>query len=72
METKVFTVEGMSCEHCVRAVTAALKGVPGVADVKVDLAGKQATVTYDPARAKPEALQKAVAEEGYTLHLPGR
>ena len=40
-----YVVIGMSCGHCVAAVTEALTAVPGVRDVAVDLAAKRATVT---------------------------
>ena len=40
-----YGVIGMSCGHCVAAVTEALTAVPGVRDVAVDLAAKRATVT---------------------------
>jgi copper chaperone CopZ len=43
--TTTFRVEGMSCDHCVRAVTAEISAVPGVREVAVDLAGGLATVT---------------------------
>jgi copper chaperone len=33
----VIKIKGMSCQHCVKAVTKALEGVEGVADVRVDL-----------------------------------
>ncbi len=38
-------VEGMSCEHCVNAVTEALTRIEGVKNPKVDLAG--GNVTFD-------------------------
>ena len=34
---KTITVKGMSCQHCVMAVTKALKGIDGITDVSVDL-----------------------------------
>lgn len=40
---KSMTIKGMSCQHCVMAVTKALNGVTGVANVKVDLATGLAT-----------------------------
>ncbi len=36
-------IKGMSCNHCVMAVTKALRGIDGVANVKVDLARGEAT-----------------------------
>ncbi len=65
MATTTLKVGGMSCGHCVMAVTKALKGVPGVKDAQVDLQGGRAVVDYD-APATPRELVGAVLEEGYT------
>lgn len=67
MVERVFRVEGMTCEHCVRAVTKALLGVPGVQSAEVELSPGTARVVYDPAQVRLEDLEAAVAEEGYTL-----
>jgi copper chaperone CopZ len=53
----------MTCSHCVAAVTKAIKSVPGTEDAQVDLASGRATVHGS---AAPEALVKAVEEEGYS------
>ena len=66
MATTTLKVGGMSCGHCVMAVTKALKSVPGVQDAKVDLQGGRAVVEYDAAQATPGELVGAVLEEGYT------
>ena len=65
MSIKTYSVEGMSCMHCVHHVTEALKEVEGVKDVKVSLAEKTALVNADGVDFK--VLQHAVAEAGYTL-----
>lgn len=62
MNTVQLQITGMTCGHCVAAVTKALKSVPGTQDVQVDLASGYATVQSS---AGPEALVKAVEEEGY-------
>ena len=62
MNTVQLQVTGMSCGHCVAAVTKALKAVPRTQDAQVDLASGSATVQGN---AAPEALVKAVADEGY-------
>lgn len=61
---QVFEVQGMSCGHCVGAVTQAVKGVDPAAEVKVDLASGKVEVRSDEDRA---ALAKAIEEEGYTV-----
>ncbi|WP_034388632.1 heavy-metal-associated domain-containing protein [Deinococcus sp. YIM 77859] len=60
--TTELTVTGMTCGHCEKAVQNALKSVPGVQDVHVNLREGTATVQGE---ADPQALVTAVAEEGY-------
>ena len=43
--TSTYIVTGMTCSHCVQAVTGELSALPGVADVRVDLASGAVTVT---------------------------
>ena len=61
---QVFHVQGMSCNHCVKAVTQALQHLDPQAQVQVDLAGKKVEVESTQAR---EALAKAIADEGYAV-----
>jgi prolyl oligopeptidase len=51
------SVEGMSCELCVGKVTRMLRAVPGVAEAKVDLASKRATVRPSKADVAPSAAE---------------
>ncbi|WP_298288047.1 heavy-metal-associated domain-containing protein [Thiomonas sp.] len=66
MNTVQLHITGMSCGHCVAAVTQALKAVPGTQDVQVDLASGHATVQTS---AAAEALVKAVSDEGYGARI---
>ncbi len=61
---QTFTVQGMTCGHCERAVTQAVKQVDPQADVKIDRATGQVDVQSNAAR---ETLAKAIAEEGYAV-----
>lgn len=67
--TQELRVEGMTCAHCVRAVTDELNAVPGVEVVDIDLrAGDVSTVRISSAgSASTEDLAAAVDEAGYTL-----
>lgn len=56
-------INGMTCDHCVKSVTTALKEVPGVSDALVSLEAESATVTAD--EVDVAALIAAVEEEGY-------
>lgn len=67
METKVLKIEGMSCDHCKKAVAEALQRVAGVTRVDVDLEAGSATVTYDPGQASEKAMHEAVEEAGYEV-----
>lgn len=66
MSTTVWTVEGMTCGHCVKAVTEEVSALPGVTGVEVDLASGKVTVTAD-ADPGTDAMTAAVDEAGYTL-----
>ncbi|HEX8385327.1 MAG TPA: heavy-metal-associated domain-containing protein [Rubricoccaceae bacterium] len=63
--TETLTIEGMTCEHCVRAVREALEGVDGVEVESVRVG--EARVRLDDARADRAGLAAALDEEGYTL-----
>lgn len=62
-QTIQFSVTGMTCDHCVHAVTNAAKDVPGVSDVQVSLEGKSAVVTGD--NIDTAKIIAAIEEEGY-------
>lgn len=64
--TSTYTVTGMTCGHCVQAVTGELSTLPGVADVQVDLASGAVIVTSD-APLADDAVRAAVDEAGYEL-----
>ncbi|MCC6405047.1 MAG: copper-translocating P-type ATPase [Candidatus Yanofskybacteria bacterium] len=62
---KTFPIKGMHCASCVTLLEGALRDVPGVDTVTVNLATEKATVAYDPARVSDATLQSAVASVGY-------
>jgi len=68
MTTTTLKVTGMTCNHCVMAVTKALNSVPGVESADVSLAKAQAVVQGD---ADRQAMITAVKEEGYEAALQG-
>ena len=65
------SIEGMTCDHCVQAVSKALKAISGVRDVQVSLAERKARVTYDDTVCKTVDLQTAIQAEGYSSRLYG-
>ena len=62
-DTIELKVDGMTCDHCVRAVTEAISGVDGVTEASVDLDAGAATVTGE--GVDLAAVVAAVVEEGY-------
>ena len=60
-------VYGMSCEHCVKAVTDVLTANKAVQDVKVSLENKNAQVVYDDELASLSDLESAIIEEGFNV-----
>jgi copper chaperone CopZ len=64
--TASYTVVGMTCGHCVNAVTEEVAQVPGVTDVDVDLASGALTVTGE-TPVDHGAVRAAVEEAGYAL-----
>ena len=67
MEKILLNVEGMSCSHCVKAVTNAVEGLNGVKFVEVNLESKTASIEYDSEKITPELIKKAIEEEGYDI-----
>ncbi|MGH7615825.1 MAG: heavy-metal-associated domain-containing protein [Gemmatimonadaceae bacterium] len=69
MERVTLTIEGMTCEHCVRAVRGRLEQTAGVTvgDVQVGTA----TIDFDPAKTNLDDIEEAIADEGYTAFVGG-
>ena len=64
--SSTYTVVGMTCGHCVDAVTEEVAQLPGVTAVDVDLASGGLTVTSD-APVEETAVRAAVEEAGYQV-----
>jgi copper chaperone len=69
MEATTIKVTGMTCGHCVAAVTKALQKVPGVQAADVSLENAQAVVKGS---ADAPSLIKAIKDEGYDAALANR
>jgi copper chaperone len=66
MTEVTYSVAGMTCDHCVRAVQTEVGKVPGVASVAVDLGSGRVTVVSErPIEAA--AVRAAVEEAGFEL-----
>ena len=66
MTTASYTVTGMTCGHCVTAVTEEVSQLPGVTAVDVDLATGGLTLTSDEP-VDESAVRAAVEEAGYEV-----
>ena len=69
MTSTTYTVRGMTCGHCVNAVTEEISAIPGVSQVTIDLVeGGDSTVTVaSDAELELESVRAAVDEAGYEL-----
>ena len=67
MDTATYTVEGMSCQHCVASVSEEVSAVPGVRGVDVDLATGRLVVSG--VGVSDAAVRTAVQEAGYEVAL---
>jgi copper chaperone len=65
MNQTTYTVQGMSCSHCVLSVREEVSEVHGVSAVDVDLASGRLTVTGND--VDRGAVRAAVAEAGYEV-----
>jgi copper chaperone len=66
MTSTTYRVQGMTCDHCARAVTEEVTKIEGVTDVAVDVGAGQVTVTSS-APLGSDAVREAVDEAGYEL-----
>ncbi|WP_030128365.1 heavy-metal-associated domain-containing protein [Pseudomonas sp. QTF5] len=63
---QVFNVEGMSCGHCVKAITQALQAKDPAASVRIDLAAKEVGVE---SALTADQVIAAISKEGYGVKL---
>jgi copper chaperone len=67
MQSLHLTIEGMTCEHCVRAVDGRLRRTPGVEVERVVVGA--ADLRFDPARIDVDEISEVIADEGYTAFV---
>ena len=67
MEKKTLKVAGMSCEHCVKAITKAAGELPGVKDLTVDLKGGTVSFSHDSAKTALKEIEAAITDAGYDV-----
>lgn len=69
MSSKTINVDGMTCDHCVNAVTEEISKIPGVTEVKIDLhVGEISQVAINAGIGISDAdIAAAVEEAGYSI-----
>jgi copper chaperone len=69
MSTTTISIDGMTCSHCVDAVTEELKALAGVQEVRIHLnkGGISTATVSSEAKLDPAQIGEAVAEAGYTV-----
>jgi copper chaperone CopZ len=77
MQTAHLRIKGMHFGTSARSVQSALSIIRGVSDVSVSIAGKEATIRYDPHKVLPRQFETAVRVVGYeverlVVETPGR
>ncbi|WP_037585902.1 copper ion binding protein [Stenoxybacter acetivorans] len=66
MVRSIINVDGMSCEHCVKAITKAVGALHGVSDAAVDLNAKTVMVEHDPTLTV-DKIKYEIEEQGYEV-----
>ena len=69
MITERFQVPGVSCQHCVNAITTEVTAIPGVQQVQVALDSKTVTVEHGE-QVRTEQIVAAIHEAGYDEVAP--
>ena len=65
MESVHLNIEGMTCEHCVRAIDGRLRKTPGVEVQKVVVGAVD--LRYEPSRISLDEISEVISDEGYTV-----
>lgn len=67
MEKVTLTVEGMSCDHCVRAVEGSVGELNGVSSVKVNLKNGTVDVEFNQQEVSLDKIKETIDDQGYDI-----
>ena len=67
VESVTLNVEGMSCQHCVKAVDTNVRDLAGVNEVRVHLEQGTVDVDFQPASVTVSEIREIIEEQGYTI-----
>jgi copper chaperone CopZ len=68
--TTRFVVEGMSCDSCAERVEKAVRQLPGISSVQVDLPSGSVAIEHEPEKAAPEQIRQQIVAAGYAANPP--
>ncbi|HVM32345.1 MAG TPA: heavy metal-associated domain-containing protein [bacterium] len=68
MATAIFSIQGMTCDHCVQTLQSVLSQVKGVKEARVSLKDRRADLTYE-GGLEARSILDAVALAGYQAAL---
>ncbi|MBO0430569.1 copper chaperone CopZ [Enterococcus sp. DIV0660C] len=64
-----FSIQGMSCNHCVAKVEETLQALPGIQKVKVNLKKAKGTVKFDESQIHSEQIKEQITALGYPAEV---
>ncbi|WP_018662643.1 copper chaperone CopZ [Heyndrickxia acidiproducens] len=67
MEKVTLNVQGMSCEHCVKAVKGSVGELAGVKSVDVHLSEGKVDVEFDPNEVALDKVKETIEDQGYEV-----
>jgi len=67
MEKATLIVQGMSCNHCVKAVEGSVGALNGVAVVKVNLKAATVDVEYNQHKISLDQIKETIDDQGYDV-----
>ena len=67
MEKVTLNVQGMSCDHCVKAVEGSVGELNGVSSVKVNLKANSVDVEFNNQEVSLDKIKEAIDDQGYDV-----
>lgn len=67
MEKVTLNVQGMSCDHCVKAIQGSVGALKGVDSVKVDLKGNKVDVEFNNQEVTLDKIKETIDDQGYDV-----
>lgn len=67
MESVTLNVQGMSCEHCVKAVEGNVGALKGVTSVKVNLKANTVDIEFNNKEVSLDKIKETIDDQGYDV-----